>query len=291
MLRTRLWMGALLIALVIGVLLVDPLPWYPLLFLLTILLAAAGSVELQQLIGAAHGLSLWLSGGSVLLVLLANWPAHLWPSLFGNDPWRPVFAAFTAVVLLGFLVEMATFRPSSQTAENPAAYPAGSPVSGGGVIRLSLLVWITAYVGLLASFLVQLRWLKPGALALGIFIPKCCDIGAYFTGRLLGRHKMSPVLSPKKTWEGLMGGLLLSAGAAVAINRPLSALPGGDLGAASFGLVVGGAGVLGDLAESMIKRDCRRKDASQIMPGFGGVLDVLDSILFAAPVAYWWLCW
>lgn len=299
MLRTRLWMGTLLIALVICVLLFDPLPWYPFLLLLAIVLAAAGSMEMHQLVGAAHRLPWWLSAGSVLLVLLANWPAHLWPDRFGNDPWRIILAAFTAVVLLGFLVEMASFRPPFQVAESPAAGAAGSPNVGGGVIRLSLLVWITAYLGLLPSFLMQLRWHRPPvddlswynatALALAIFIPKCCDIGAYFTGRLLGRHKMSPILSPKKTWEGLMGGLLLSAVAAVAINRPLSVVRGGDLGAAAFGLVVGGAGVLGDLAESMIKRDCRRKDASQILPGFGGVLDVLDSIVFAAPVAYFWL--
>lgn len=283
MLRTRLWMGALLIALVICVLLFDRAPWYPFLLLLAIFLAAAGSVELYQLIGAPHGLPLWLSGGSVLMVLLANWPAHLWPHLFGNDPWRLVLAVFTAVVLLGFLVEMATFRPPSQIAETSAAG------SGSVVIRLSLLVWKTVYLGLLPSFLMQLRWLNVTALALGIFIPKCCDIGAYFTGRLLGRHPMSPVLSPKKTWEGVAGGLILSAAAAVAINRPLSVVPGGDPGAAAFGLVVGGAGVLGDLAESMLKRDCRRKDASQMMPGFGGVLDVIDSIIFAAPIAYYWL--
>jgi phosphatidate cytidylyltransferase len=59
--------------------------------------------------------------------------------------------------------------------------------------------------------------------------------------------------------------------------------------AAGFGLTVAVAGVLGDLAESLVKRDCRRKDASEVVPGFGGVLDVVDSILFAAPVAYWWL--
>jgi phosphatidate cytidylyltransferase len=292
MLKTRMWMGSLLIALVICVLLFDPAPWYPFLLLLAIFLAAAGSVELHQLIGAAHGLPLWLCGGSVLIVLLANWPAHRWPGLFGNDPWHIVLVAFTAVVLLGFLVEMAAFRPPSQAAETPSA-------EGGVVIRLSLLVWITAYLGLLPSFLMQLRWLHPlagasdfsnaGALALGIFVPKCCDIGAYFTGRLLGRNRMAPVLSPKKTWEGLSGGLLLSAAAAVAINRSLSVVPGGDPAAAAFGLVVGGAGVLGDLAESMIKRDCRRKDASQMMPGFGGVLDVIDSIVFAAPIAYCWL--
>lgn len=283
MLKTRMWMGAFLIALVICVLRFDPAPWYPFLLLLAIFLAAAGSAELHQLIGAAHGLSVWLSGGSVLMVLLANWPAHLWPGWFGDDPWRIVLVVFTAVVLLGFLVEMAAFRASPHSSDTSTGN------SGGVVIRLSLLVWITTYLALLPSFLMQLRWLNVTALALGIFIPKCCDIGAYFTGRLLGRHKMAPVLSPKKTWEGVLGGLLLSAAAAVAINRPLSVIPGGDLAAAAFGLVVGGAGVLGDLAESMIKRDCRRKDASQMMPGFGGVLDVIDSILFAAPIAYCWL--
>ncbi|HEY7327260.1 MAG TPA: phosphatidate cytidylyltransferase [Gemmataceae bacterium] len=283
MLKTRLWMGALLIALVVCVLLFDPEPWYPFLLLLAIFLAAAGSVELYQLIGAAHGLSLWLSGGSVLMVLLANWPAHLWPGLFGSDPWRLVLIVFTAVVLLGFLVEMVAFRPPSQVAEAPTER------SGSVVIRLALLAWITAYLGLLPSFLMQLRWLNATALALAIFLPKCCDIGAYFTGRLIGRHKMAPVLSPKKTWEGVLGGLILSAAVAVAINRPRSVVPGGDPAAAAFGLVVGGAGVLGDLAESMIKRDCRKKDASQMMPGFGGVLDVIDSILFAAPIAYCWL--
>jgi phosphatidate cytidylyltransferase len=283
MLKTRLWIGTLLIALVICVLLFDPAPWYPFLLLLAIFLAAAGSVELHKLLGAAHGLSLWLSGGSVLMVLLANWPVHLWPGLFGRDPWRLVLAVFTAVVLLGFLVEMAAFRLPSQAAD------VSTETSSGVVIRLSLLVWITTYLALLPSFLMQLRWLNVTALALGIFIPKCCDIGAYFTGRLLGRHPMAPVLSPKKTWEGVLGGLVLSAAAAVAINRPLSVVPGGDPAAAAFGVVVGGAGVLGDLAESMIKRDCRCKDASQMMPGFGGVLDVIDSILFAAPIAYFWL--
>lgn len=293
MLKTRMWMGSLLILLVIGVLLFDPAPWYPFLVLLAIVLAAAGSVELHQLIGAAHGLSVWLIGGSVLTVLLANWPAHLWPRVFGSGPWHLVLAVMTGVVLLGFLVEMAVFRaPSASAGISPSLSPPnmeGEKGEGSVVIRLALLLWMTTYLGLLPSFLIQLRWINAGAVALGIFVPKCCDIGAYFTGRFLGRHPMAPTLSPKKTWEGLLGGLILSAAAAVAINRPLSVVSGGDAAAVAFGLVVGGAGVLGDLAESMIKRDCRRKDASQMMPGFGGVLDVLDSILFAAPIAYCWL--
>jgi phosphatidate cytidylyltransferase len=281
-------MGAILIALVMCVLLFDPGPWYPFLLLLMIFLAAAGSMELHHLLGAAHGLPLWLNGGAALAVLLANWPAHL-PSVGDGHPWAIVLGTFTAVMLLAFLREMAVFRPSGEDA-----------AAGSVVIRIALLVWMTAYLGLLPSFLAQLRW--PGsahsytpvaAVSLAIFVPKCCDIGAYFTGRLLGRHQMSPVLSPKKTWEGLAGGLLLSAGVAVAINRlpSVPVLRGGDFSAAGFGLVIGGIGALGDLAESLIKRDCRRKDASQVVPGFGGVLDVVDSIVFAAPVAYCWLRW
>jgi phosphatidate cytidylyltransferase len=311
MLRTRLWMGTLLIVLVVGVLWFDPGPWYPFLLLLMIFLAVIGSIELHHLIGAAHGLPGWLSGGAVLVVLLANWPARLWPELFGRDPWFLIVTAFVLVMLVAFLVEMARFEPPAQVAGSPP--PLSPPVPGGDkgggsvVVRMALLAWMAAYLGLLPSFLAQLRWPPvsaaesgaaynaAAALALTIFVPKCCDIGAYFTGRLLGRHPMTPVLSPKKTWEGLIGGLLLSAGVAVAINRLLSvpahALRGGDVSAAGFGLVVGGVGALGDLAESLIKRDCRRKDASQAVPGFGGVLDVVDSIVFAVPVAYCWLRW
>jgi phosphatidate cytidylyltransferase len=214
-------------------------------------------------------------------VVLANWPAHLWG---WGGPWRPVLYTFAAVVLAAFLLEMATFREP-----------------GHSVTRIALAVWAVAYLGLLPSFLAQLRWWPADeslagpdrrgvtALALTIFVPKFCDIGAYFTGRFLGRHRMAPVLSPKKTWEGLAGGLALSVLTAWALNHYLPGLPMNDLSAAGFGLAVGVAGVLGDLAESMIKRDCRQKDASHALPGFGGVLDVVDSILFAAPVAYWWL--
>jgi len=147
-----------------------------------------------------------------------------------------------------------------------------------------------------SSFLVQLRWL-PGsvergttALLLAIFVPKGCDIGAYCIGRLIGRHRMTPVLSPNKTWEGAIGGLLTGMVVAVALDRwgPDVAL-GPWWMEAGFGLTVGAAGMFGDLAESLIKRDCRQKDASQAVPGFGGILDVVDALLLAAPVAYLWL--
>ena len=161
-------------------------------------------------------------------------------------------------------------------------------------------VLVSVYLGVLPSYLVQLR--VPGiaenrenvgrgtaALALVIFVPKCCDIGAYFTGRFLGRHLMSPVLSPKKTWEGAAGGVLVAIIASIGIDRLRPTVAGGIFGAAVLGLALAVAGILGDLAESLIKRDCIQKDASHILPGFGGVLDIVDSILFAAPVGYWWL--
>jgi phosphatidate cytidylyltransferase len=175
---------------------------------------------------------------------------------------------------------MATFQPPE------------APDRRDTLSQVALAILTIAYLGVLPTFLVQLRWLDGDrgiyAVATAIFLPKSCDIGAYFTGRLLGRHRMAPVLSPKKTWEGLAGGLVLAAVAAVVLNR-VGSLGYGDLAAACLGLTVGGAGVLGDLAESLIKRECRQKDASQVMPGFGGVLDVIDSILYAAPVAYLWL--
>jgi len=127
------------------------------------------------------------------------------------------------------------------------------------------------------------------ALILAIFVPKCGDIGAYFTGRLLGRHPMAPTLSPKKTWEGAVGGVAAAVLATIGMEYFVPVVRGGWASAASLGATLGIVGILGDLAESLIKRDARQKDASQVVPGFGGVLDVVDSILFAAPVAYWWI--
>ncbi len=274
MLRTRLWMGAVLIVLTVGMLAVDRYaePWYPFLLVFFLAVAVLGTVELLNLLNPAFRPFRWLCLAGVLVVASANWPAHVGAV---GDPWNHILGAFVVVVLAAFLAEMATFREP-----------------GGSVVRVALTVWIVAYLALLPSFLAQLRWTPKGAeaLALCIFVPKSCDIGAYFTGRSLGRHKMTPVLSPKKTWEGLAGGLLTAALVAFGINYYCEVLSS-PVSALSFGLVVGLAGVLGDLAESLIKRDCLRKDASAVVPGFGGVLDVIDAVVFAAPVASVWIRW
>ncbi|HXG11860.1 MAG TPA: phosphatidate cytidylyltransferase [Gemmataceae bacterium] len=270
-------MGSVLVAVAVAVLVIDQRldPWYPFLFLVVLGLSLAACFELLGLLGPERRPPAWLCYTAVAGLVVANWCAHVLPT--GGDPWHWVLGTFTAVTVSAFLTEMAVFREP-----------------GYSVVRIALAVWIAAYVGLLPSFLMQLRWLGgdrgTAALALTIFVPKCGDIGAYFTGRFLGRHRMTPVLSPKKTWEGLAGGLATAVAAAAGINylgpAPLLA---GVPAVVGFGITVGLAGVLGDLAESLIKRDCGQKDASQAVPGFGGVLDVVDAILFAAPVAYLWL--
>jgi phosphatidate cytidylyltransferase len=286
MLRTRLWMGAVLIALVVGVLVVDQwlAPAYPFLFALVLALAAVACWELLALLPAARRPAPWLGFAAVVAIIVVNWVPHLGvlPESWDRDPWHWILGTLTGVVLAAFLVEMANFREP-----------------GESVPRIALAVWLAAYLGLLPSFLAQLRWLDnvrtvsgvergTVCIALAVFVPKCCDIGAYFTGRFLGRHKMAPVLSAKKTWEGAAGGIALAVVAAVAIDRLGPVLP--NLGVeAAFGVTVGAAGMLGDLAESLVKRDLRHKDASQAVPGFGGVLDVVDAVIFAAPVAYGWL--
>ncbi|HEY2826642.1 MAG TPA: phosphatidate cytidylyltransferase, partial [Pirellulales bacterium] len=129
-----------------------------------------------------------------------------------------------------------------------------------------------------------------------IVVVKMGDPGAITVGSLFGRHKMAPKLSPGKTWEGAGGAMLFAVGGSWVVFHLLRPrLISGEIPAPAlwqwicYGLLVGVAGMLGDLAESLLKRDAGQKNSSAWMPGLGGVLDVLDSILFAAPVAY--LCW
>lgn len=153
------------------------------------------------------------------------------------------------------------------------------------------------YVGLMSGFIVVLRKEHDGWLVLGVLlVTKSYDIGAYFTGRMIGRHKMIPWLSPGKTWEGFGGGLVLSS--LVSVGCVLLARQAGVAGtaaglslpvAAGVGLLLGVVGQGGDLLASLLKRDAGVKDYSARLPGFGGVLDVLDSPLLVAPVAYWLL--
>jgi phosphatidate cytidylyltransferase len=133
------------------------------------------------------------------------------------------------------------------------------------------------------------------ALLTTIATVKMNDTGAYIAGHAFGRHKMTPKLSPGKTWEGSIGGFLGSIAAAMFFLGPVAGWLGCEYeqtraewltGVLIYAIVVGTAGVLGDLAVSLLKRDAGVKNSSSWMPGFGGFLDLLDSILLAAPVSY-----
>jgi phosphatidate cytidylyltransferase len=122
-------------------------------------------------------------------------------------------------------------------------------------------------------------------------VTKFSDVGAYVIGSLIGRHKMIPRISPGKTWEGLAGAILTS----LAISVTLTHVMGPRVPAISFtdsiilGLLLPLVSVVGDLAESVVKRDASIKDSGRSIPGIGGALDLIDSILFTAPVLYFYL--
>ncbi|MBM4004683.1 MAG: CDP-archaeol synthase [Planctomycetes bacterium] len=172
---------------------------------------------------------------------------------------------------------------------------------GGITVRLASGILTMAYAGVLVSFLVALRQFHShewgmAALVSTIAIVKMSDTGAYFTGRLLGRHPLTPLLSPKKTIEGAAGGILasvLTSWLMLNVVTPAlfvpAAVPQPALRWTTLGTVLALVAMFGDLAESLLKRDLGKKDSSRWLPGLGGILDMIDSLLFAAPVAY--LCW
>ena len=182
--------------------------------------------------------------------------------------------------------------------------------------RLGLSVLGLVYIGLLMSFIVRLRLVGVTSLfplISMLVVVKSADIGAYTVGRLFGKHKLAPKLSPGKTVEGLLGGLLFSLlGAAIVShfahfsfdgittdpenhfvintsNMTMVGVPSMFWNWFAYAVVISLVGTLGDLIESLLKRDFGRKDSSTWMPGFGGVLDLIDSPLLAAPVA--WAFW
>jgi phosphatidate cytidylyltransferase len=149
------------------------------------------------------------------------------------------------------------------------------------------------YVAFLGGFLVATRTgfenvpnLSTHLLGYFFIVIFMSDTGAYYAGRAFGKHKLAPAISPGKTIEGLIGGLLAAAaGAALATATFFHELP--FQFSIPLAIVLAGVGVLGDLAESAMKRGSKTKDAASILPGHGGFLDRLDSLLFGAPILYY----
>lgn len=145
------------------------------------------------------------------------------------------------------------------------------------------------YVPLLASHIVLLRDTPDGAelVFLVLLLTVIYDVGAYAAGSTIGRHKIAPLVSPGKTWEGAAGATVLVMATALATGPQLATL---DVGAsAALGGAVAIAAPLGDLAESLLKRDLEVKDFGTLLPGHGGILDRIDALLFTIPASFWLL--
>lgn len=154
------------------------------------------------------------------------------------------------------------------------------------------------YLGWLGAYLISLRELPEGLWWVLLVLPAVwiADSGAYFIGRGFGRHKLSPRLSPKKTWEGYLGGVLTGTVGTALLALIFMNWTGPDTAitlwkGALLGFVLSVLTTLGDLGESMFKRQAGVKDSSNLIPGHGGVFDRIDSWLWAAAIGYYVIVW
>jgi CDP-diglyceride synthetase len=336
MLKHRLILGIILIIFLSGLMLLDSYaaggwpvnPWStpPGFFLavVSLLIVPVALWEMRGLLASENVLiSLRITGIAATLCMLWPWLEQVGESIddthtklvasappgdakaaadiqrIESSPWYKIGHWFRSVkphylipTILAFSLVAAVIKHSRK------AKVEGAMANAGGT-----LLAIT-YLGVLPGFFLPICMTHSAWMVLVIVaVVKSADIGAYATGRLIGRHKLIPWLSPGKTVEGFFGGMIFSGivGASLALvikNNP--GIGGQDihwihltrptvvLGGALSGILLGIVGQLGDLLESLLKRDAGVKDSGRV-PGFGGVLDLLDSPLLAAPVAYWLL--
>ncbi len=163
------------------------------------------------------------------------------------------------------------------------------PTKNNPLARAAVTIFGFIYIPFLFGFLLRMVG-HGGGLYLAIYVvavTKSTDIGAYLAGSWIGKHQMSPQSSPKKTWEGFAGGVLVAL--AVSLGFAYVWLPGlWWRHALALGLILPPVSVVGDLFESVIKRDTAAKDSGAFIPGIGGALDLIDSILFTAPLFYFY---
>ncbi len=262
------------------------------LFPLLVVIAVLGAEEVLSLLAAQNhrprGAIVYL--GSVAIIVVAGWT--IVAGMFGGakavgsfaESFTYVGPALAIVFAVVFVGEMARF-------EKP----------GTSIVNAALAIFTIVYIGLSLSFWVPLRLhqgnnIGMAALFSMLLIVKMADVGAFACGKSFGRHKMTPVLSPGKTWEGAVGGVAVACVTSWAFFRFAAPLIAGAswvqpsvAAVVGYGAALALAGMIGDLAESLLKRDMQRKDSSSWLPGLGGVLDIVDAPLIAGPVA--WACW
>ncbi len=215
----------------------------------------------------------------MLIVLMETWivSVYLMPSDF---PAAKAIAFFASIIVIGFACTMFLLARSKELT--------------GAISGATYTLATSSYVALGFGLLLLLRRDHSAWWVLGVIaVVKMCDTGAFFIGCNMGKRKLIPWISPAKSWEGLIGGLATASLTAVllaAANNHWLHEPTIPLVYAAFlGVLFGLLGQLGDLLMSVFKRDSGIKDASSVLPGLGGILDVLDSLLIVAPIAYWLL--
>lgn len=160
-----------------------------------------------------------------------------------------------------------------------------------GIETMAVTLFGLMYVAWLGNFITRINFASPQGrfdVMLLIVVTKFTDIGAYLVGSMVGRHKLMPRISPKKTWEGAIGGVSFAVGGAYLCRwvMPYELVGLTARHALMVGVLLGVAAIIGDLAESLIKREAGVKDSSAVLPGHGGALDLIDSLLFTAPLLY-----
>ncbi len=227
--------------------------------------------ELSKAKGAKIGTEILLAG--TFLEVFSFFLSSLYPFLKGLS-----LCVFAFVVLLLF------FSHFKETE--------------GAILDLSTAVFGLIYVAVPMGMLLSILYVPKGQdgriwVAYLLVLTKIGDMGAYFVGNLWGKQKLAPTISPSKTVEGSVFGLLCTLGASflfysIGHYMNLSSFSLSLSGSLGLGLILGLAGPLGDLSESLLKRDAKRKD-SNALPGLGGILDMVDSLLFTAPILYLYL--
>ncbi len=290
MLGWRLLQAPFLIAGLIGIFYVDALsgaaaPW---LYLFILLLTVRAVYEFHLLLQTrSFQPNLFATIAGSVAVVTAHWLPHWLPVLAPAEKGLAAFgvlgpSSLTITVVLMALMTWRAFRYSAP---------------GGNLETLGAEFLCVGYVGLFLGLTAQLRWVQGtdlGYVAIGslMIATKCGDTTAYACGKAFGKAKMVPKLSPGKTWAGAYGAIGGAAlGSWLWFTFAVPTITGGHyqgqhLGAILFGATIGLVGMIGDLCESLIKRDLGQKDSAPLLPGFGGLLDLLDSVMFAGPVAY-----
>lgn len=278
-LNRRLFVSTVLGAAVAALITFSKMPFINLLLVLAVaVLAGIGIWEYGQL-AIAKGLKVkvrWMVGAAIAEVFA------LYTSLvFVDFPQLPIFVLAIAMVLF-FLLH---FNESSDALSEIAIEFFGIAYVA---VPLSLMLGIlypVAHQGVAQEG----RWW----LVYLIVVTKMTDVGAYFVGRLWGRHKLSPTLSPKKTVEGAIAGFICAVLSSMLMHYLGSLFFSDNFGLSLLesiwlGAFIGVFGQIGDLAESLLKRDAIVKDSNSL-PGLGGVLDMVDSLLFTAPIVYFFI--